>query len=174
MKTQIRKSLIFFAIISFGVISNAQKSNFMTSSTIGVASPILDGGIGLHIGINPSYSLSNKFSLEGQVSYFHTKISSSFLSGNTGSVNSINTLAGGRLYLNSEERTNRFYLNLLVGGNYYKEKRNGFKKDGEINVGFSTGAFFELNKFLIGLSYDTPQNLILKIGIKDLRLKNRK
>ena len=174
MKSQILKSLFLFAILSYGLIVTAQEDRFSTSATIGVTSPILDSGIGFHIGMNPSYSLSSLFSLEGQVSYLYTKTSSSFLSGNKKLSNSINTLAGGRLYLNSEERTNRFYVNLLFGVNYNKEGLNGIKRDGEINAGFSSGAFFELNKFLIGLSYDTPQNLILKVGIKDIRFKNRK
>ncbi len=164
MKYIAKKCALILTLLSFGLLTNAQKGNLSGSPIIGVSKPIFDSGLGFHIGVNPSYSLSSNFSLEGQLSYSYTEITSSFLSGKTGQSNSTNILMGGRLYLNSEERPNRFYLNLLVGGNYIKEEGNGVKYDGEINMGISSGGFFELGKFLIGLSYETPQNLILKIG----------
>lgn len=151
-------------ILSFGQMAYAQKSNFSTLPTIGVTTRILDNGLGYHIGINPSYLLSPKVSIEGQVSYLYTKITSSFLSGKERKSQSINTLAGGRLYLNSEKRINRFYLNLLIGLNYNKEEFNNVKQSGEFGVGLSGGGFLEFNKFVVGLSYDTPQNLVLKAG----------
>lgn len=164
MKYYFKKSLLFFLLLVFGLSVHAQKDNLKVSPNLGVTTPILDGGIGFHLGINPAYTLSPRFSVEGQVSYLYTKINGSFLSGNEGRSNSINTLVGGRLYLNSEEKRNRFYLNLLFGGNYNKEEINDVKLDGAFDFGFSGGGFFEINKFLIGVSYDTPQNFILKVG----------
>ena len=164
MKNRNKKCFILYLLLSFGLMAAAQKGSFTTTSTIGLATPILDSGIGLHLGINPSYVLSPHFSIEGQISYASTKIRSSFLSGAEGHSNSVNTLAGGRLYLSSIEKKNRFYVNALIGLNYNKEEKNGLKRDGEFNVGSSIGAYLELNKFLLGLSFETPENLVLKVG----------
>ena len=163
-KELINLGLVLLMILYFGRITYAQKSHFSTLSTIGVTTRLLDSGLGYHMGMNPTYLLSSKVSIEGQISYLYTKITSSFLSGKERKSQSINTLAGGRFYLNSEERTNRFYLNLLIGLNYNKEEFNNVKQSGEFGVGLSGGGFFEFNKFVIGLSYDTPQNLVLKAG----------
>lgn len=158
------KRFLVFVTLFLGLFTNAQNTGLSTLTTIGVTSPLFDDGIGIHVGINPSYPLSNLFSLEGQISYSHTKITSTFISGNQGFGNSVYALLGGRLYFNSEKRINRFYVNLLFGGNYNKEVKNGAIQDGGFVMGVSGGAFVELNKFNIGLSYETPQNLIFKIG----------
>lgn len=156
--------LIFLITVSFINHINAQDRQFSTLTTIGVTSPILDDGIGVHLGVNPHLRLTEKLSVEGQISYIYTKIGSSFLSGNTGSLNSINTLVGGRFYLNSEDKNTRFFFNLLAGLNYKKEEENSIAKDAEFNLGFSGGLFLGINKITLGLTYDTPQNLILKLG----------
>ena len=54
-------------LLSFGLHTNAQKGNLSASPTIGVSKPIFDSGLGFHIGVNPSYSLSSNFSIEGQL-----------------------------------------------------------------------------------------------------------
>jgi len=164
IKIHFKKKLLLLALISLGLISNAQKSSLSVSPIIGLTMPILESGIGFHIGINPAFSLSPRLSVEGQISYSYTNISSSFLSGNQGSDNSILSLIGGRLYLNSEEKTVRFYLSYLLGGMYRIEEINGIKNEGEFGIGFSGGFFLEWNKFLAGISGDTSDNIVLKIG----------
>lgn len=160
-----KKSILFFAIV-MGLTSqaNAQQKKLLVQPTIGVTAPILDGGIGFHLGVNPSIRITQRFSIEGQVSYMNSQITSSFLSGNVGSINSINTLAGGRWYLNDEEKTTRFFVNLLGGLNYFNEKIDNRADRDQYDVGASVGGFVELNKILIGLSYETPQNVVLKLG----------
>jgi hypothetical protein len=158
------KALLIVVLLFSGSLANAQSNNFSTLTTIGISTPIVDNGNGYHLGINPSYLLSNNFSLEGQLSYLYTKISGSFLSGNEGKSNAVNALVGGRLYLTSAAKPTRLYFNLLVGINYNKEEINSIKGDGMINAGFSAGAFVELKKLVLGLSFDTPQNLVLKVG----------
>ena len=159
-----KKLLIFLIAVGFVNHTKAQDRKISTLTTIGITSPILDNGIGFHSGLNPHLWLTERFSLEGQISYIYTKISSSFLSGNTGSINSVNTLLGGRFYLNSEDKNTRFFFNLLTGLNYRKEEVNSIAKEAELNIGFSGGLFMDLSKITIGLTYDTPQNLILKLG----------
>ncbi len=156
--------LIILAILFSGTLANAQSNNFSALATVGLSAPILDSGSGYHVGINPSYLLSNNFSIEGQLSYLATKINGSFLSGNEGKSNAANALVGGRLYLTSAASPNRFYFNLLVGISYNKEEINSLTQEGMINPGFSAGAFMELKKLVLGLSFDTPQNLVLKAG----------
>lgn len=158
------EALLIVALLFSGSLLNAQSNNFSTLATIGINTPILDNGVGYHIGINPSYLLSNSFSAEGQLSYLTTQINGSFLSGNDGKSNAVNALVGGRLYLTSAANPNRFYLNLLLGLSYNKEEINSVTQEGMINPGFSAGAFVELKKLVIGLSFDTPQNLGIKVG----------
>lgn len=81
-----------------------------------------------------------------------------------GTGNAINLLAGGRLYLLPEDRNARLYFNLLVGRNYEQEKLEGLEEQTEWGFGFSAGAYIELSQFVVGLSFDTPRHLILKLG----------
>ncbi|MEZ4983606.1 MAG: hypothetical protein R2795_00970 [Saprospiraceae bacterium] len=156
--------LICLIIVGFVIHTNAQDQKISTLATVGVTSPILDSGLGFHVGINPSFRVSEKFSGEGQISYMYTRIKSSFLSGDTGFVSTVNTLVGGRYYLSTEDKETRFFLNFLIGINYINEEENGIEKDGELNVGLSAGSFVDFNGIIIGLTYDTPQNMVLKVG----------
>ena len=141
-----------------------QEGNYSSSVSLGVSTPILDNGIGFHIGVNPSYRISPNFSLESQISYIYTQINSSFLSGDSGMINSTNFLLGGRLYIISADRPSRLYINLLVGGNYNKEEVNDDNLFREFKAGFSFGSYFESGHFIVGLSIDSPQNIVLKTG----------
>lgn len=159
-----RYLIFLFTILFFANHTKAQDSKFSVSPTIGVNVPLLDGGFGFHLGVNPHVKLTQHLSAEAQVSYLYTSISSSFLSGYSGSINALNTLTGLRLYINPETRKTRFFLNLLAGMNYTKEKLNGIEYEGEFNFGFSTGLFVEYNRMIFGISSETPENLVLKTG----------
>lgn len=138
----------------------AQNRDFSILATIGIATPVLDNGIGVQIGVNPCYALGTHFALEGQLSYLHSKINGSFLSGEKDISNTVNLLVGGRLYLTSEERKTRYYLNLLLGHHYNHSMRFGRERD----LGGTLGGGVIWNKLLIGASFDTPGYLILKVG----------
>ncbi len=154
-------SILFFGVAT---LTNAQQSSVLVQPTIGITSPILDNGIGVHIGVNPNIRLTNRLSAEGQISYIYFNITSSFLSGRMSAVHSINALVGGRGYLNAEERRARWFVNLLCGMNYSKEKSDPLPERSEYTLGFSVGTFLELDKIIVGWSYDTPQNIVLKVG----------
>lgn len=154
---------VFLLLFLYTNHLNAQVDKFSIEPTIGLTTPILDNGLGFHIGINPSVRLTQKLSAEGQISYIHGR-ANSFLSGNVNVVNSVNTLLGGRFYLNSEDKKTRFFFNLLTGLNYNNEKKNNTSSEGEFQLGFAGGAYININRVIIGVSYDTPQNLILKLG----------
>lgn len=153
-------TVLLFLILA----AQANDQKLSTLATIGVSTPILDNGTGVLIGINPSYTLTPNLSIESQVSYSYTFISSTFLSGNQGKSHGINVLVGGRLYLNSSEKINRFYVNLLIGGNYFQEQINGLIRNPELGIGVSAGVFYHRGKFVIGLSSESPENLTLKLG----------
>lgn len=164
MKIYIRKNIVILSLLLLALNTNAQSHHFSSSATIGVTAPILDNGLGFYVGFNPSYALSPFISAEGQISYLYTKTTSSFLSGKMGYSNSVNTLIGGRLYFNSQEKTVRLYINLLAGVNYNKEESDGIKKESEFSPGLLGGLFLEFDKLLTGITFESPQNMVLKVG----------
>jgi len=154
--------IVFLTLV--GTIANAQTNNFSSTVTLGVGVPILDGGIGGHIGFNPSLSISEYFAAEGQISYANIRVNSTFLSGKTGTIHSVNALVGPRLYFTAQDAKVRPYINFLIGGLYNSEVIDNIDSDSEFGFGYSGGAFVKINQFVLGLSYDTPQNLIFKVG----------
>ncbi|MEL6135259.1 MAG: hypothetical protein AAFR59_18030, partial [Bacteroidota bacterium] len=161
-----KKLLLLLVLLACALLTKAQDRPFSTALAVGITTPILDNGLGFYTGIHPSYHLSSHFSLEGQVSYLYTSISGSFLSGEQATSHAINTLAGGRLYLNGEASKYRFFLNLLLGGNYTQEQTEGMAGEGAFGLGFSGGGYMQVGKLWLGLSYDTPQNVVLKAGYR--------
>lgn len=158
---------VLIVLIMIGVVSHlsAQEKKISILPTIGVSKQLLNEGTAYHLGVNPSYRFSEKFSGEAQISYLYFQNDGSFLSGNTGFENMVNALIGGRFYLNAEDKKTRFFLNVLAGINYTKEELNsGVENDGEFNVGYSVGSFIDFNKIVIGLTFDAPQNIVLKLG----------
>lgn len=156
---------LFFLLMVFG-LSNyfyAQEKRLEFQPTIGVSSPILDNGFGVYAGFNPYTRITESLYAEGQISYMYTHVSSSFLSGNIGFTHTANTLIGGRLYVNPDHHGARFFFNLLLGLNYLNESNKPGGAD-DITFGYSGGTFLELNRFITGLTFDTPQHLILKLG----------
>ena len=158
------KKLILL-LLFFGLINNtiAQEKSFEKLVTTGISQPILNNGTGFHVGFNPSYELTNSFSLEGQLSHIYTNIDSYFLSGDYGRSNDVNILAGGRFYLNSSENKNRFFINLLFGLNYERDDRLDREIREEYRLGFSAGGYYRFKKINFGLTYDT-HHIVLKCG----------
>tara|TARA_Y100001954_G_scaffold208920_1_gene233626 strand:+ start:106 stop:597 length:492 start_codon:yes stop_codon:yes gene_type:complete len=159
------KKLILLLLLFFGLINNsiAQEKSFEKLVTIGISQPILNNGTGFHIGFNPSFELTNSFSLEGQLSHIYTNIDSYFLSGDYGRSNDVNLLAGGRFYLNSSENKNRFFVNLLLGLNYERDDRLDREIREEYRLGFSVGGYYRFKKINFGLTYDS-HHIVLKCG----------
>lgn len=157
-----------FVLVIFGlffiVFAQAQDQKTPVSLTTGLTIPILDNGLGLHVGLNPAWGISEHFYLEGQLSYLYTRVGASFLSGEKSNSHAFNALVGGRLYLNAANQENRFYLNWLLGGNYQREIEDSGSATDQFGLGFSGGGYWQRKAFLLGLSYDTPQNLVLKTG----------
>lgn len=148
---------LFFLLLGFTAI--AQKRSFSISPTIGINFPLLDKGLGFHISLNPAYTLSSRFTIESQLSYAFTEIDGKFISGESGSQENFNVLAGGRFYILSGEKKIRPYFNLLLGGTL--NRRSDYE---EYIFGLSTGLFFDINRFLAGISLETPGHIVIKVG----------
>lgn len=147
---------------------NAQEKAFSNHINVGLSKPLLSGGYGVSIGFNSSYSISEHFSMEGQISYNYTKITHAFISGNKGYRNQGNLLVGGRLYFNKSTAKTRYYMNALVGGGiiHLPESLNGSNKNPSFNLGFSSGLYVEKPKFIAGIALEAPMGFIAKIGYK--------
>jgi hypothetical protein len=156
--------LFVFLASSYSIVAIGQQNKFSILANLGVSTPILDNGIGATLGMNPSFRLNKYFSIEGQLSYIYTKTYASFIAGKQGQNNAVNFLAGARLYGNKPGKSIRPYLNLLVGLNYAKDELNGKVFESVLNPGLSTGIFVEFKKIVVGVTFDTPQNLNLKAG----------
>ena len=156
---------LLFLLLFFCLINNiiSQDKSFEKLVSVGISQPILNNGTGFHIGFNPSFQLTNTFSLEGQLSNIYTNIDSYFLSGDYGKSNDVNLLFGGRLYLNSFENKNRFFINLLIGLNYERDDRLEREIREEYRLGFAVGGYYRFKKMNFGLTYDT-HHIVFKCG----------
>ncbi len=159
-----KKLILIFLLLTSISTTYAQEKPLSILGFGGIGGPLLDSGISYYAGLNPSYRLSQRFSLEGQLSYLFTNINSTFLSGNMGTSNTINTVVGGRLYLMSEEKKTRLYINTLLGLSYTQETINNIVRNGDLNIGFSGGVFIDRSNLVVGVSFDALQFPILKLG----------
>ena len=164
-----KNTFIFLMLMSITNNTLSQENKLHKLVSVGISQAILNNGTGLHGGLNPSFELSKIFSLEGQLSHIYTNIEDYFNSGDYGSSNDINLLAGGRIYLNSREKKNRFFMNLLFGLNYERDDKivdqavNYRKIREEYRLGFSVGGFYCFKKLNFGLTYDS-HHMVLKFG----------
>lgn len=157
------KHLLFFLLLlSIAGSLSGQERKRILQGTVGVASPILDNGLGIHLGVNPAFQMRKQFFAEGQVSYIYTNAQSSFLAGETSTAHTANVLLGARVYLNSPAQTTRFFLHAMFGFFCHREV-NQFEAD-EIGLGRALGGYVEFNRLVTGLAFNSPQHLILKLG----------
>ena len=156
--------LLFSGLFSLQ-IANAQNKPLEAVATIGWAIPILDGGAGFHIGINPHYDFSEFFAIEGQLSYARANIKK-FLVGDPAKAQIANGLIGGRIYIVESDRNFRPYLNLLGGVMYYFEKDKTTQVNSSyFSLGLSAGLYVQIqNKFTVGIAGETSAFLVLKAG----------
>ncbi len=142
--------LVFISSFSFAQMNVA--------ATVGVTSPILDNGLGIQVGVNPSFELSEYFSLESQFSLIHID-GTQFISGDEFTMQSYNALVGGRLYVLGSEKSFRPFINFLAGANFNSGESR------ESGVGVSLGVYGELNdSLLFGVAAETEGFFTAKVG----------
>lgn len=149
---------------------------FKTTATVGLPLGFFDvANFGVQLGLNPSYRLSSRFTLEGQVAATYQTFSrdSDTFAHDGGSTFSVAALVGLRFYLAREEKNNRPYINFLTGYGYLKDEEyiggnatlTAFKEDG---LAYSMGFYLDLKeKFLLGLAAEGVSDdgmLVLKFG----------
>jgi len=144
---------------------NAQEKPFSAIATIGWAIPILDGGSGFQVGLNPSYNFSNFFAIEGQLSYAYANVNK-FIIGDPAQVQAANALIGGRIYILEEDRKFRPYLNLMGGILYYFERDETTNIDSSFfTLGLSAGLYLKIKKrFTVGVAGEALAFVVVKTG----------
>lgn len=165
-KLPLLKLLFIACCVLWISTAQAQDDPPKTAALIGITSPVLDNGWGGQVGVGPHKALTSHLGLEGQISYTFTRITGSFLSGETGNIHSVNTLIGPRLYLNGEEKSTRYYVNAVVGGLYSSDETNKGFSEPLLGIGFSSGLYLERENWLTGISIETPQYVVLKLGYR--------
>ena len=147
-------AIMFLALV--GTFAKAQNNNFSITPTLGISTPALDYGVGFHIGVNPSLSLHEYFAAEGQLSYSYNKITRGFLNRDADATYSANALVGSRIYFTPEDTKVRPYINALVGVSYTDSEY--------FTIGWSGGGFVKIDRFIVGLSFESFINYALKVG----------
>ena len=152
---------LFLSCIFF--LSQLQAQRTSVGIMGGASFPILDNGFGVHVGIHPSYRLNSYLSLEGQASFTTNFIDAGFLSGQTSRDQFIQLLAGPRIYLSPRDSKNRYYFNLLLG---WGARVSALRLLDDYNnyFGYSGGFYAQFSHWILGVGYETPQNIFFKIG----------
>lgn len=126
---------------------------------------------GMHISYNPTYKMTDFLSVEGQASFTYADFerNSSTFARDGGVSQSLNFLAGGRVYILGENGPIRFYVNAMVGVLQFVTSE--FNIDGNLvndvgyGLGFSSGFFTQYNNtWSLGVSLETRNFLILRAG----------
>lgn len=157
-------ALLFSCFTAFA--QNAGKPYVQLNA--GLAGPLLDGGSGVTLGINPCLPIWRGVHLEGQLSGSRVNVTNGFLSGDTGRESGANLLLGGRLYLAKPEKKLRPYVNFLLGGNFVRTESDastGFVVSEGFQAGLSTGVYvMGANGLSAGFALETPGYYALKVG----------
>lgn len=161
-----KKSMFIFLFTCTLLVQGfAQTQKFSANVNVGPLAKLLDSGLGFHVGVQPHYALWKYVGIEGLANYSNTKITSTFISGQTGRETNVNLLLGGRVYFVSPEKKNRVFANLLLGQSFYKETINGIAKPRSSEAAGSLGLYFQPSRFLIGIGGESPGYLFLRFGV---------
>jgi outer membrane protein W len=170
-----KKTILFAccAIFSIGALSAQSAAKLGAGIFVGYPLGVFDlPNAGFHIGIHPTWKLSQHFSLEGQLSYTkatYNRTSATF-GHDGGDFKNVNALAGLRIYFAKEHRNVRPYINAMLG--YGKGTNREYTSANLLNtttegpVGISLGFFVEIRQhWNIGLNIEGPQTTLMpKIG----------
>ena len=154
--------LVMLVLVPQGLWAQKGTTNLMVS--LGPSVPVLDGGIGVHLGVNPTLALNNHLAVEGQVSYLYTRITGSFISGKQGTDQTASALAGLRLYVLGPQKIVRPYVSALIGGAFLLEAYDGQEATRSWVPGLSLGAYVRFQPWTVGLAVESAANVVLKVG----------
>lgn len=141
-----------------------QPQRFILTPNVGLTTPILDNGLGIMGALNLEGRALEYVSGEGQLSFSYNRIQASFLRGEKGHRRGASFLLGPRIYFNSTEWRNRFYVNFLFGGTYRNDQQENKSDFKALVFGHSFGLYWSREKFNLGLSLDSYAIYALRIG----------
>ncbi len=155
---------LFIFLCSF---AKAQDKKMQVSTTVGYSlnydafdGPSLRSSPGFHLGFNLYKRVPKRFKTDLQLS-----INLSGRGSSKGNVLSVNPLFGGRYYITNPESSNNVFVNTLIGGSLVRETGDDFYEN-FLSVGYSVGCYANLNRLVLGLSIESYNNLIIKVGYK--------
>jgi hypothetical protein len=115
-------------------------------------------GYGVHFGVNIYSKRPKRLKTDLQISMNFTGKAIG-----TGSILSVNALYGGRFYLTRPEQRTKVFVNALAGGAFIGESGDDFTEN-RFDLGYSLGSFVLIKRMLLGVSAESYNNVILKIG----------
>ncbi len=124
-----------------------------------ITDPIVpESSHGFHLGVNMYNRDARKFTSDAQFSLNYT-----FDKFGSGRLFTLNALYGVRMYFTSPEKNTRIFMNLLAGFAFRNETGDDYVENLP-DIGYSGGVFMESGRYLIGVSVDSPVNVIFKLG----------
>jgi hypothetical protein len=165
MKTLFKSLLITLCCLT-GLTAYAQEKKTEFSVSTGFATRLttdpnsFEASNGFHLGVNLYKRKASKWTWDAQLSMNYT--SDKFTA--SGHI-TINALYGARYYFTKPESATRFFMSILGGLALRNESGDDFIST-YLDVGYSGGFFMETKQLLFGISVDSPQNVIFKVGYK--------
>ena len=173
MRTRIGKGLttgcrtcyLLALLLLVGVASRAQDTKKEISPTMGFVVSDEEFGLadpetafGVHIGANLYSKELKRLKSDLQLSLNLTGMPMG-----TGRILSVNALYGGRYYIINPEKNVSVFINGLVGGAFIAESGDDYTEN-RFGLGYSAGVFGDINRFILGISVESFNSFILKVG----------
>ena len=114
---------------------------------------------GFHLGLNMYKSNARRLGWDTQLAFNLTDDKNSSSTYFTPTI-----MGGGRYYFTSDEKRIRVFTNFLAGFALELESGDDFTAT-EPDIGYSVGLFVQAKKWVYGVSVESPENLIFKVGI---------
>jgi hypothetical protein len=157
-------AVILFLTLLVNPKLSGQEHNIQHLAVAGISTPVLDNGLGFHLGYQPGIDLSNYFSVEAYAGWSHTRINGAFLSGDTGSSQSLELLIGPRIYITRQGKKYRPSIHLLAGIQYLIEKEENDAPIKEFGLGVLPGISLDINRLQLGVFLSTPGLFGIRMG----------
>ncbi|MFK8056301.1 MAG: hypothetical protein AB8F78_09310 [Saprospiraceae bacterium] len=153
-----RYYLILLSALCTSLNMSAQKNKTEISFTGGYALQLVPAGSGWHGGINVYSKTEKRLKLDLQFSANLTREKNSYRSHFAA-----NLIGGTRYYILDPTKTATIFTNVLVGPAFVIENGDDYIES-LLNIGYSVGIFVDNNRFLTGLSIESYQSLLFKVG----------
>lgn len=165
MKNHIVKTLIFiFTLLSYNAFSQTTSKKLHITPMVGVNTPILGAGYGISTAISTAYDVHQLLSVEAQVSYFQTKVTSKFLSGGQETVKGNEITGGIRVNITPQDKPFSVYTNLLTGIGLSKTYEDSVEVYSTRAMPIQMGLFSRYKRIAAGISFSNMSNLNFYAG----------